>query len=98
MVSLSEVVTDTEGFTMLITSFLWILSLTLKGVSDFPTYCFPHLRQSIKWMTLLLLQLSLYLMLKPLFVVLFENVLVCLSCYNHFSRCMAYTLRGSVSI
>ena len=46
MVSLSEVVTDTEGIRL--TSFLWLLSLILKGVSDFPTYCFPHLRQSIK--------------------------------------------------
>ena len=26
----------------LLTSFLWLLSLMLKGVSDLPTYCDPH--------------------------------------------------------
>ena len=56
----------------------------LNGVSDFPTYCAPHLGQSIRYITLLLLQLRLCLMLKVFFVILLENVFVLLICLQHW--------------
>ena len=48
MVSLSEVVTDTEGIRHAVYVFSVVIEFYIEGVSNFPTYCFWHLRQSIK--------------------------------------------------
>ena len=44
----------------LFTSFLWLLSLMLKDVSNFPTYWALHNAYSIKWMMNLLVQFNLW--------------------------------------
>ena len=43
-----------------LTSFQWLFSLILKLVSAFPTYCLLHKMHSIKYITYLLLQLTLW--------------------------------------
>ena len=51
----------------LLTSFLWLFSFKLKGISDYPTYWILHNMHSIKYMTYWLLRVSLWNILNVLF-------------------------------
>ena len=67
----------------LLTSFLWIFSLKLKEVSDFPTYWILHNMHSIKQITYWLLHVSLWSILKVLFVCWLVNVCILNTCVQH---------------
>ena len=68
----------------LLTPFLWLFSLKLKWVADFPTYWILRNMHSFKKITYWLLQVSLWNILNVLFVCWLVNV--CL-----FNTCVQYS-------
>ena len=79
MVSLFEVVTDIEGIRPAVYVFSVVIDSYIEGCFRFSDILLP----AFKAVYCILLQFSLCLMLRLLFVVLLEDVIVCLSCLQH---------------